>query len=118
VFRKPLTLNEAFLFANEPKGILGASSDAIAGNTPSLSPRPAVPRPTSAMKLRLLVNSRHPIITVETPEKERLERCFSIPPPNSPSRSTTGAFNLRLAKAHGAAIYNTEIPSRRFAISR
>ncbi len=59
-------------------------------------------------ELRLLVNSRHPIITVETPEEERFEQLLfdiatELGVPLYEWSVTTG-----LAKSHGSPIYNTE----------
>jgi ATP-dependent 26S proteasome regulatory subunit len=63
----------------------------------------------------LLVNSRHPIITVETPEEERFEQMLlevatELSVPLFEWSVTTG-----LAKFHGAAIYNTEPPEQALA---
>src|SRR5271170_7002328 len=61
-------------------------------------------------ELRLLVNSRHPIITVETPEEERFEEMLlevatELGVPLFEWSVTTG-----LAKLHGAPIYDTDQP--------
>ncbi len=61
-------------------------------------------------ELRLLVNSRHPIITVETPEEERFEQMLlevaaELGVPLFEWSVTTG-----LAKCHGTPIYDTEQP--------
>jgi AAA+ superfamily predicted ATPase len=61
-------------------------------------------------ELRLLVNSRHPIITAETPEEERFEQmllevAMELSVPLYEWSVTTG-----LAKFHGAAIYSTDQP--------
>src|SRR5258708_20086197 len=61
-------------------------------------------------ELRLLINSRHPIITVETPEEERLESLLldvatELGVPLYEWSVTTG-----LAKAHGAPLYNPANP--------
>jgi len=63
-------------------------------------------------ELRLLINSRHPIITVETPEEERLESLLldvatELGVPLYEWSVTTG-----LAKAHGAPLYNTDNPEQ------
>ena len=75
-------------------------------------------RPQSPNKhdeLRLLINSRHPIITVETPEEERLEALLmdvatELGVPLYEWSVTTG-----LAKARGAPLYNTESPEQAVA---
>ncbi len=66
-------------------------------------------------ELRLLVNSRHPIITVETPEEERFEQMLldvatELGVPLFEWSVTTG-----LSKFHGAPIYNTEQPEQALA---
>lgn len=66
-------------------------------------------------ELRLLVNSRHPIITVETPEEERLEHMLlevteELSVPLYGWRVTTG-----LSRFHSAAIYNTDQPEQALA---
>jgi len=66
-------------------------------------------------ELRLLVNSRHPIITVETPEEERFEQLLldvatELGVPLFEWSVTTG-----LAKFRGAPIYNTEQPEQALA---
>src|SRR5713101_953994 len=66
-------------------------------------------------ELRLLINSRHPIITVETPEEERLESLLldvatELGVPLYEWSVTTG-----LAKAHGAPLYNTDQPEMALA---
>jgi hypothetical protein len=63
-------------------------------------------------ELRLLINSRHPIITVETPEEERFEAILldvatELGVPVYEWSVTTG-----LAKAHGAPMYNTDSPEQ------
>ncbi|HUI75100.1 MAG TPA: AAA family ATPase [Candidatus Acidoferrum sp.] len=66
--------------------------------------------PRKLDELRLLVNSRHPIITVETPEEERVEQLLlevagDLSVPLFVWSVTTG-----LARFHGAPIYNSEPP--------
>src|SRR5580693_6813756 len=66
-------------------------------------------------ELRLLVNSRHPIITVETPEEERfqqllLEVAAEVGVPMYEWSVTAG-----LAKCAGAPLYNTEQPEQALA---
>jgi ATP-dependent 26S proteasome regulatory subunit len=69
-------------------------------------------RPNKHDELRLLINSRHPIIAVETPEEERLEALLldiatELSVPLYDWSVTTG-----LAKAHGAPMYNTDNPEQ------
>jgi SpoVK/Ycf46/Vps4 family AAA+-type ATPase len=65
--------------------------------------------------LRLLINSRHPIITVETPEEDRVEALLldvaaELGVPLYEWSVTTG-----LAKAHGAPLYNSDSPEQGLA---
>ncbi len=69
-------------------------------------------QPNKHDELRLLINSRHPIITVETPEEERLEVMLldiatELSVPLYEWSVTTG-----LAKVHGAPMYNTDNPEQ------
>jgi ATP-dependent 26S proteasome regulatory subunit len=71
--------------------------------------------PNKHDELRLLINSRHPVITVETPEEERLEALLfdvatELGVPLYEWSVTTG-----LAKAHGAPLYNTDSPEQALA---
>src|SRR5207245_11656091 len=66
-------------------------------------------------ELRLLINSQHPIITVETPEEDRVEALLldvaaELGVPLYEWSVTTG-----LAKAHGAPLYNTDSPEQGLA---
>jgi len=72
-------------------------------------------KPNKQDELRLLVNSRHPIITVETAEEERFEHlllqvAIELSVPLYAWTVTTG-----LAKYRGAAIYNTDQPEQALA---
>jgi AAA+ superfamily predicted ATPase len=72
-------------------------------------------KPNQHDELRLLINSRHPIITVETPEEERLEALLmevatELGVPLYEWSVTTG-----LAKAHGAPLYHTDSPEQAVA---
>jgi ATP-dependent 26S proteasome regulatory subunit len=72
-------------------------------------------KPNKQDELRLLVNSRHPIITVETAEEERFEHillqvAIELSVPLYEWTVTTG-----LAKYRGAAIYNTDQPEQALA---
>ena len=86
---------------------------AIPGGFSAASPRPKPPNKHD--ELRLLINSRHPIITVETPEEERLEALLTdvateLGVPLYEWSVTTG-----LAKAHGAPLYNSDNPEQGLA---
>ena len=75
----------------------------------------AAPVHTKHDELRLLVNSRHPIITVETPEEERfkqllLEVAAELGVPMYEWSVTAG-----LAKCAGAPLYNTDQPEQALA---
>ena len=66
-------------------------------------------------ELRLLINSRHPIIAVETAEEDRVEALLlevatELGVPLYEWSVTTG-----LAKAHGAPLYNTDGPEQGLA---
>ncbi len=72
-------------------------------------------QPNKHDELRLLINSRHPIITVETPEEDRVEALLldvaaELGVPLYEWSVTTG-----LAKAHGAPLYNTDSPEQGLA---
>jgi ATPase family associated with various cellular activities (AAA) len=102
--------------SNELKGISSAQTlTQSPGNTPSVSPRLATPRPNKRDELRLLVNSRHPIITVETPEEERLEQLLLDTAAELTVPLYTWSVTSGLAKAHGTAIYNTDNPEQAVA---
>jgi SpoVK/Ycf46/Vps4 family AAA+-type ATPase len=69
-------------------------------------------QPNKHDELRLLINSRHPIITVETAEEERLEVMLldiagELGVPLYEWSVTTG-----LARVHGAPMYNTDNPDQ------
>jgi len=63
--------------SNDPKiafpSMLAAPPINASLSTPTQAFRPEGARPNKHDELRLLVNSRHPIITIETPEEERVE---------------------------------------------
>jgi AAA+ superfamily predicted ATPase len=69
-------------------------------------------QPNKHDELRLLINSRHPILTVETSEEERFESLLvdvaaELGVPLYEWSVTTG-----LAKAHGTPMYNTDNPEQ------
>ncbi len=63
-------------------------------------------------ELRLLVNSRHPLITVETPEEERLEQMLVEVAADLGVPLYEWSVTEGLAKYHGAAIYKTDQPEQ------
>jgi ATP-dependent 26S proteasome regulatory subunit len=81
----------------------------------SLPAKPATPRQNKRDELRLLVNSRHPIITVETSEEERLEQLLLDTAAELTVPLYTWSVTSGLAKAHGAPIYNTDNPEQAVA---
>ena len=103
--------------SNEAKGPSGAQGPPQPLKPPvSASVGAGVPgrpnQPNKHDELRLLINSRHPIITVETPEEERLEGMLldiatELSVPLYEWSVTTG-----LAKVHGAPMYNTDNPEQ------
>ena len=101
--------------SNERKGPLGAPALTGGGGTAANPSSKSTPRPNKHDELRLLVNSRHPIITVETPEEERFEQllcdvAMELAVPLYEWSVTTG-----LAKFRGTALYNTAEPEQALA---
>ena len=78
-------------------------------------PRTAPLRPNKHDELRLLINSRHPIITIETPEEERVEHLlFDLASElNVPFYTWSVADGL--GRFHGAPIYNSDSPEQALA---
>ena len=66
-------------------------------------------------ELRLLVNSRQPIITAETTEEERLEQMLREVAAELGVPQFEWTVTAGLAKCSGAAIYNTEQPEQALA---
>jgi AAA+ superfamily predicted ATPase len=66
-------------------------------------------------ELRLLVNSRHPIITAETAEEERLEQMLLEVATELSVPLFEWTVTAGLAKFGGATIYNTEPPEQALA---
>ena len=75
----------------------------------------ATAKPNKHDELRLLVNSRHPIITVETPEEERFEEMLLDVATELGVPFYEWSVTAGLSKYHGAAIYNTEQPEQALA---
>jgi ATP-dependent 26S proteasome regulatory subunit len=102
--------------SNEPKGISsGQTLTPPPSTAASLPGRPTAPRPNKRDELRLLVNSHHPIIAVETPEEERLEQLLLDVAAELAVPLYTWSVTSGLAKAHGAPIYNTDSPEQAVA---
>ena len=85
------------------------------GTIASAQAKPLAPRQSKHDELRLLVNSHHPIITVETPEEERLEQMLLEVAAELAVPLYTWSVTSGLAKAHGAPIYNTDNPEQAVA---
>lgn len=66
-------------------------------------------------ELRLLVNSRHPIISIETGEEERVEQLLSDVATELDVPLYTWSVTSGLARFHGAPLYNTETPEQALA---
>jgi ATP-dependent 26S proteasome regulatory subunit len=65
---------------------------------------------TKKDELRLLINSRHPILTVQTTEEERFESFLADVALQIGVPLFTWSVTAGLAKFHGAPIYHTEDP--------
>src|SRR5258708_1830943 len=88
-----------------------ASTTAVANPAAKVS----AARPNKHDELRLLVNSRHPIITVETPEEERVEQLLFDIANELSVPLYTWSVTTGLAKMRGAPIYNTDNPEQALA---
>ncbi len=102
--------------SNDPKGL--SSGQTIAEPPRTASPAPvkaATSRQNKHDELRLLVNSHHPIITVETSEEERLEQLALDVAAELAVPMYTWSVTAGLAKAHGSPIYNTDSPEQAVA---
>src|SRR5262245_62176838 len=60
--------------------------------------------------LRLLINSRHPILTIETTEEDRVEQLLLEVASDLGVPLFTWSVTMGLARFHGAPIYNSEPP--------
>jgi len=76
------------------------------------SPSKRDPTARSAKRdgLRLLINSRHPILTIETTEEDRVEQLLLEVATDLGVPLFTWSVTLGLARFHGAPIYNSEPP--------
>src|SRR5436305_8437715 len=72
-------------------------------------------QPNKHDELRLLVNSRHPIITIETPEEERVEEILFDIATEMGVPLYTWSVTTGLARFRGAPIYNTDSPEQALA---
>jgi ATP-dependent 26S proteasome regulatory subunit len=63
-------------------------------------------------ELRLLINSRHPIITIETTEEERAEQLLMALSVELDVPLYTWSVTTGLARMKGAPIYNTDTPDQ------
>ena len=71
-----------------------------------------VPHPDKRDELRLLVNSRNPIIAAETQEEERVERLLMEIATELDVPLYTWSVTFGLARMKGAPIYDTETPEQ------
>ena len=69
-------------------------------------------QPNKHDELRLLINSRHPIIAVETPEEDRVEALLLDVATDLGVPLYQWSVTAGLAKAHGAPLYNTDSPEQ------
>ena len=88
-------------------------------NSAATAANPATKPPAAHLnkhdELRLLVNSRHPIITVETPEEERAEQMLLDIANELTVPLFTWSVTTGLAKMRGAPIYNSDSPEQALA---
>ena len=103
--------------SNDPKAVSFGQTVTQAANTASPGPpKGSTPaRQTKHDELRLLVNSRHPIIAIETQEEERAEQLLLEVSAELAAPLYTWSVTSGLAKAHGAPIYNTDSPEQALA---
>jgi ATP-dependent 26S proteasome regulatory subunit len=105
--------------SNDPKTLYPAQTmtqtPTFSASTATSLPRAVSSHPNKHDELRLLVNSRHPIITVETPEEERLEQLLFDIATELNVPLYTWSVTTGLAKFHGAPIYNSDNPEQALA---
>ena len=80
-----------------------------------VSPAPDPAKPDKKDELRLLINSRHPLITVETSEEERVEQLLREVAAELGIAFYTWSVTSGLAQAGGAPLYNTQNPEQALA---
>ena len=88
----------------------GSTSATVSAPSVTTAAPAAAARPNKHDELRLLVNSRHPIITVETPEEERVEELLFDIANELGVPLYTWSVTTGLSKFRGAPIYNTDNP--------
>jgi hypothetical protein len=84
-------------------------------NSVTTAAKPSAAHLNKHDELRLLVNSRHPIITVETPEEERVEQLLVDIANELTVPLFTWSVTTGLAKMRGAPIYNSDSPEQALA---
>jgi len=72
----------------------------------------AQPKPNKRDELRLLVNSHHPIITVETTEEERVEQMLAQIGLELDVPVYNWSVTKGLARFHGEPLYHTDDPDQ------
>jgi hypothetical protein len=90
-------------------------SPASATTAANPAAKPPVAHLNKHDELRLLVNSHHPIITVETPEEERAEQMLFDIANELTVPLFTWSVTTGLAKMRGAPIYNSDSPEQALA---
>jgi hypothetical protein len=70
----------------------------------------AAPHANKRGELMLLINSRHPILTIETSEEERVEQLLFEVATQLNVPLFTWSVTTGLARFHGAPIYNSDSP--------
>jgi AAA+ superfamily predicted ATPase len=101
--------------SNDPKTTLPEEAQPATHSAPrssALSARKTPPAPNKLDELRLLVNSRHPVITVETTEEERVEALLMRVATELDVPLYTWSVTTGLARMKGAPIYNTDAPEQ------
>ena len=89
------------------KPSMAARIGAVAGTRPK--------HPNKHDELRLLINSRHPILTVETPEEERLEALLTDVAAELGVPVYEWSVTAGLSRVKGAPLYNTDSPEQALA---
>ena len=80
--------------------------------TLSGTPKPVAPTHSKQDELSLLINSRHPIITVETKEEGRLEQLLFDVATTLEVPLFTWSVTTGLARMKGSPLYNTQTPEQ------
>jgi hypothetical protein len=80
------------------------------------TPKPVAPTQDKQDELSLLINSRHPIITVETTEEGRLEQLLLEVAADLDVPLFTWSVTTGLARMKGAPLYNTQTPEQALTI--